>query len=604
MTLGALDAFREFPASLDVAGQSYFLVKDTAAYRLLSTVCPHQGGTVVDLGDALECPIHHWRFDRVGGRCLNAPSRSLASYPVVVVDGMLVAELAAAPDFVGQSRGPLTTVDGLTLQLHSHACLEIARHGFTLLVDPWLDGPAFFSAWAPHPAPAVSGKDLHPDAILITHEHSDHFHEPTLRHFDRQVPVYVPDFPNQRLQKRLAAMGFQNVHVLRFGERQGLGADWSITAFEPDSYWNDALVLIDAAGFRLFDINDAGLNPRIARMVGAVDLLAVQFSAGASGYPWTWSHLSDEQKIGIGEKMCAGKLALIREAASTYQASAVLPFASHFALWNERHLDYAKMLKRNTLDEVKAALAGTSSRIIDLMPGDAWDANRDVIVRRTAAAPAIDRDVFAAAFPTDETLSFAELATYLQRLNTVPEIVHCEQVTVRMIGHPAEPSHVPLDAAFRIAAGQLTMLGDPPERANLTMAMPLSILTAVVRDDLSWDEAFIGYWCEFDRHPNVYHAGFWRLFQSPYFKKLAALEAPGPAAGITESSTVAEVLEAHGAAADRVLRRYGLYCFGCHHSTSESIAGAARVHGIGGRRVEALVSELNRAARGEVGGTL
>ena len=604
VTLGALDAFREFPASLDVAGQSYFLVKDTAGYRLLSTVCPHQGGTVVDRGDALECPIHHWRFDRVGGRCLNAPSRSLASYPVVVVDGMLVAELAAAPDFVGQSRGPLTTVDGLTLQLHSHACLEIARHGFTLLVDPWLDGPAFFSAWAPHPAPAVSGKDLHPDAILITHEHSDHFHEPTLRHFDRQVPVYVPDFPNQRLQKRLAAMGFQNVHVLRFGERQGLGADWSITAFEPDSYWNDALVLIDAAGFRLFDINDAGLNPRIARMVGAVDLLAVQFSAGASGYPWTWSHLSDDQKIGIGEKMCAGKLALIREAASTYQASAVLPFASHFALWHEQHLGYASMLKRNTLEDVTAALAESSSRVIDLMPGDAWDANRDVIVRRTAAVPPIDRETFAAAFPTDETLSLAELTPYLQRLNTVPEIVHCEEITVRMTGRPVQAGRAPLDVAFRIAHGQLTMLAEPPERANLTMKMPLSILTVVVRSDLSWDEAFIGYWCEFDRHPNVYHAGFWRLFQSPYFKKLAALEAPGPAAGITESSTVAEVLEAHGAAADRVLRRYGLYCFGCHHSTSESIASAARVHGVEGRRVEALVSELNRAARGEVGGTL
>ena len=148
------------------------------------------------------------------------------------------------------------------------------------------------------------------------------------------------------------------------------------------------------------------------------------------------------------------------------------------------------------------------------------------------------------------------------------------------------------------------MLAELPGRANLTMTMPLSILTAVVRDDRSWDEAFIGYWCEFDRHPNVYHAGFWRLFQSPYFKKSAAPTAPNHAAGITPASTVAEVLETYGAAADRVLRRYGLYCFGCHHSTSESIASAARVHGVEGRRVEALVSELNRAARGEVGGTL
>ena len=602
--LGKLDAFRQLPAEVTIGGKSFFLVQDDRGYRVLSSVCPHQGGTVVDRGETFECPIHHWRFDRVSGRCLNAPSRSLASHPVVVDDGMLVAELLASPEFTNQSRGPLATVEGLTLRLHSHACLEIARSGFTLLVDPWLDGPAFFSAWAPHPAPAVSGKDLHPDAILITHEHSDHFHDPTLRHFDRRRPIYVPDFPNPRLQKRLTAMDFRDVRVLRFGERQGVGPDWSITAFEPDSYWNDALVLIDAAGFRLFDINDAGLNPRIARMVGAVDLLAVQFSAGASGYPWTWSHLTDDQKIGIGEKMCAGKLALIREAASTYQASAVLPFASHFTLWHDQHLRYASMLKRNTLDDVKAALADTSSRVIDLMPGDEWQASRDVIVRRTAAVSPIDRDAFASAFPTDDTLSLGELVTYLQRLNTVPEIVHCEELTVRMIGRPAQAGGATVDVAFRIAAGQLAMLAELPGRANLTMTMPLSILTAVVRGDRSWDEAFIGYWCEFDRHPNVYHAGFWRLFQSPYFKKSADPTAPNHAAGITPASTVAEVLETYGAAADRVLRRYGLYCFGCHHSTSESIASAARVHGVEGRRVEALVSELNRAARGEGGGTL
>ena len=31
----------------------------------------------------------------------------------------------------------------------------------------------------------MGGADLRPDAILITHEHSDHFHETTLRQFDR-----------------------------------------------------------------------------------------------------------------------------------------------------------------------------------------------------------------------------------------------------------------------------------------------------------------------------------------------------------------------------------------------------------------------------------
>jgi CMP-N-acetylneuraminate monooxygenase len=124
------------------------------------------------------------------------------------------------------------------------------------------------------------------------------------------------------------------------------------------------------------------------------------------------------------------------------------------------------------------------------------------------------------------------------------------------------------------------------------------VLTAVIKQDLSWDEAFIGYWCEFHRHPDVYHAGFWRVFQAPYFRKPIGLTAPAVGTAVSSASTIAEVLEAHGATADRMLRRYGLYCLGCHHGISESIALAARHHGIDERRVSKLVQDLNRAIAG------
>src|SRR5206468_2266137 len=83
--------------------------------------------------------------------------------------------------------------------------------------------------------------DLRPDAIVITHEHSDHFHEPTLRLFDRGTAIYVPDFPNQRLQRRLAALGVRNVVPLRFGDPCDLHDGWRATTVEPPTYWNDGL---------------------------------------------------------------------------------------------------------------------------------------------------------------------------------------------------------------------------------------------------------------------------------------------------------------------------------------------------------------------------
>jgi CMP-N-acetylneuraminate monooxygenase len=611
--IGPADAFTRLPAVIGEGSQTYFLVRQGEDYALLSNICPHQGGAVYDKGTCFECPLHGWQFDRNTGRCLNAPSRSLSVIPVVVEDGILFGDIPRPAHIEQVRHGGRGSKTGLTIQLHSHACLEISYDGFTLLTDPWLDGPAFLGAWAPYPPPDASGADLKPDAILITHEHSDHFHEETLQRLDKGTPVYVPDFPNERLPRRLTALGFRSVRRLRFGERARIRKNWHVTAFEAASYWNDAFLLVDVDGFRIFDINDAGVNARIARMVGAVDVLAVQFSAGASGYPWTWAHLSDDQKVDISARACAGKLQLVREATRVYGASAVLPFASHFTLWHPTHRRFAELMKRNRLSDVRHALADTDTDVIDLLPGDVWDVGRGVI-RRVWDDPnepfepgrlseyldrAISAQAFAAAHPTDESLSREELVAYVLGLNRVPEIALCEDVTVCIDGTPTTPTTGTtgggcVDVSFAIAGGRLTLLSSPPDPPNLRITVPLEVLTAVVRANLSWDEAFIGYWCRFDRHPNEYHAGFWRLFQAPYFQR--PIE-PGVSSDpvIGTESTVAEILEAHGDQADRILRRYGLYCAGCDHSTAESIGMAARQHAIEPRRLDLLVRELNQA---------
>jgi hybrid cluster-associated redox disulfide protein len=602
--LGPIPSSAELPARLSIGSRTFFLVADGPDFRLLADICPHQGGAVYDEGSRFECPLHGWRFDRLTGRCLNAPSRALTPVAVHIEEGILYADLPAQPRLDRVRAGSRTSI-GLSVHLHAHACLEISYEGFTLLTDPWLDGPAFLGSWTQYPPPLVSGADLRPDAIVITHEHSDHFHEPTLRLFDRRTPVYVPDFPNQRLQRRLAALGFDRVVPLRFGEACAVHDGWRLTFFEPQSLWNDAFVLIDVAGQRIFNANDAGVNARIAQMVAPVDILAVQFSAGASGYPWTWGHLSDDEKVALSKRACAGKLELVREAARRYRASSVLPFASHFTLWHPTHRRYARLMKRNSLDDVKLALSGSGAQVIDLLPGERWDVGTGTITRvqedRTALFEpdriaahmdtAVDPATFAALHSSDESVTEHELIEYLDRFNSVPEIVHCEDLTVRIRAVPSTFNRSPVDVSFAVRAARLDMLAEPPDLPNLTMTIPLGVLTAVLRDGLSWDEAFIGYWCRFDRHPNVYHAGFWRLFQAPYFKRAGGIPSSTDAA-VTHRSTIAEVLEAYGPDADRVLRRYGLYCSGCHHSTAESIEAAARQHGVDPHRTDLLVREL------------
>ena len=610
--LGPADGFTTLPARITIGSHVWFLVHDGFEFRLLSSVCPHQGGAVYDEGTRFECPQHGWRFDRTTGRCFNAPRHGLTAFPVAIEDGVLFAQVPRHADG-DEGRSVRVAKPGLTIELHAHACLEIAYRGFALVTDPWLDGPAFLGAWAPYPPHDARGAGLRPSAVLLTHEHSDHFHEPTLRFLNRHTPIYVPDFPNQRMPQRLAALGFRTVRLLRFGLTTTIADRWRVTAFEPVSYWNDALILVDIDGFQLLNINDAGINAHIARNLSPVDVLTVQFSGGASGYPWTWAHLTDDEKIDISARECAGKLKMISEAATVYRARAVLPFASHFTLWHPEHRRYAGMIKRNTLADVKGSLAGSGVTVIDLLPGDRWDGGTDVIERGANRADglydpqrmeaymntAVSAAAFDAVHPSDQRLSHAELTDYLLRLNEVPEIGHCEDLTVHICATVSTRDGERLDVSFAVASSHLHILPEPAERPNVTVEIPLAVLTAIVREGLSWDEAFIGFWCRFDRHPNVYHAGFWRLLQAPYYRRSVDERSAGGSI-ISPASTVADVLEVHGEPADRILRRYGLYCCGCHHSTSDSIAMAARQHGIDVRRMNLLIEELNRACSGSV----
>jgi CMP-N-acetylneuraminate monooxygenase len=604
--LGPEKAFDKFPAPVKVGGKSFFLVRDDSGYHLFSSVCPHQGGEVrLDNTGGLRCPQHGWRFDSDTGKGLNN-FFALSEFPVKVEGDRL---LASVPDFPAARISKVENsgrLDWPSVTLHSHACVEIASRKFSLLMDPWLVGPAFLGSWIQYPPPVVDVTTLRPDAIAITHEHSDHFHEATLSCFDRKTPVYAPDFPNRRIILRLEAMGFSDIRPMTFGTTYMLSDSIRLTGFEPTSYWNDAIFLVEFDGCRILNINDAGLNHRIAPLLAPVDVVMSQFSIGASGYPLTWQHLSDTEKAKIMRRSSEGKIRMLHDAMNLYEGRYLLPCASFFTLWHPSHREYLRQLKTNTLEDVVKAFEKQKGRVLDLLPGDRWEGSSGKIKRfepagRAEGAPqgpkrtierSFDARVFEQYHPVSEKISREEAEAYFLRLNEVPEIVFCEDMTARVESLPESGGEL-LVILFEIRKGRLRILPDSPESPNVLIEIPINVLARVVRENLSWDEATIGYWCRISRSPDVYRAGFWRLLQAPYFQRPSdPTPAPGPL--ISSDTVLADLLEKHGDEAERILNRYGLYCTGCHHSSSESLAQGARAHGIENARVDRLVRELNR----------
>ena len=121
----------------------------------------------------------------------------------------------------------------------------------------------------------------------------------------------------------------------------------------------------------------------------------------------------------------------------------------------------------------------------------------------------------------------------------------------------------------------------------------MAISQQPLQHDLSWDEAHIEYWCEFDRNPNIYHSGFWRLLQAPYLKKMVLQESQTFSSKIEGATSLEWLLEQpFNKEADRILRRYGLYCGTCSKISTETIGQAALRHGLAEVQTANLLKEL------------
>ena len=90
--LGEEASYTRLPASVKVGEASYFLVRGRDGYKLLSTVCPHQGGEVMDEGDDLfVCDGHGWQYDKTEGTCKGKPDFRMKAFLVTVKENHLVA---------------------------------------------------------------------------------------------------------------------------------------------------------------------------------------------------------------------------------------------------------------------------------------------------------------------------------------------------------------------------------------------------------------------------------------------------------------------------------------------------------------------------------
>jgi hypothetical protein len=253
----------------------------------------------------------------------------------------------------------------------AHACFLVESGGRRLVTDPWLDGPTYLSAWWHFPRPAASATDLvGVDYVYLTHEHVDHFHEPTLRRLPRSTPILIGRFLTARFRRQLEAMGFYDVRELPHGEEVDLGGGLRATSYQ---YRADdtALVLRDDEA-TVLNMNDCLLRAasleHLLQAHPRVDLLAMSF-ANAEAYPIVYQFEDPAERVDWDDRSrFDGFLEKVRRIGPR----AFVPFASMFSFLspelqaiNDRIVSPGPLIDRAARGEVAA-------RGLAMNPGDLW----------------------------------------------------------------------------------------------------------------------------------------------------------------------------------------------------------------------------------------
>jgi CMP-N-acetylneuraminate monooxygenase len=265
-------------------------------------------------------------------------------------------------------------------------------------------------------------------------------------------------------------------------------------------------------------------------------------------------------------------------------------------------------MEKNRPSDVADYLNDHKVTVLDLLPGEIWNGQDDSIERRPNRERFLDEDFkeqyLQNTFESKEpivnesfNLTHSELATYFESLGDSKLVSKIEDfaLTLSLTGE-----NETLNALIRIRGGNIEYrptdepisIEELEAENHVTMSCPAELVQFVVRNDRSWDDIHIGYWCEFDRHPDEYNLEFWRLLHAPWEARDDTMRIADGYNIDTEltGTTMADLVEQEEV--QDILATYGLYCAGCPQGIGEDIIEAARIHGLNPDQAQQLIDEL------------
>ena len=408
----------------------------------------------------------------------------------------------------------------LVIEYFSHACMKIEAAGTTLFTDPWLTGPAFVRGWwlAHLPREDWLHELAKADALYISHNHSDHLNEPTLRalvELAPDIPIYVPAFRSDSCDRQLQGLGFRDIRRVPFDTWTTLPGGMQLLIMQDKTDREDSALLVQYKGHRILDAVDcANLGDSLPT---SIDVLLSSFAGGASGFPVCWEELYGRDKVSrlVTRNRKTNRRAVMRLAEAT-RPKVFTPFAGFFTEAHPADAGIKEINRKNTPESICADLriARPGIETWNPKPGE----RLDLATLQVSPAPA--GMVFATReiTPWLDAIAESELSGSLATLDAMQRYFDWAGYRGDLLLHVIETDEsfedISREFFYDTRTGQVRSErpeGCPP---YLRMRVRRDVFHHVLRHGHSWEEISIGFQARFFRAPDTYHFDFWDHFQN------------------------------------------------------------------------------------------
>lgn len=267
---------------------------DDKNIKIYDRNCDHLNGKIISKNGKHICPLHLWEFDPYLGLYKNGIKKKSLKYDI---------QNEYFSFFKTEKKPFITKTDkslDLKIRFINHAFLIIETSEFKFATDPWALGDAFHTGWwLKYESNKNWQEDLNNcDFIFISHNHSDHLHEETLSHINKEIPIVTPSFITGSTYYFLKELGFENIFLAKLNYEYNLkSTNLIFSAIKSSDFREDSALFFSYGKFSALLLVDC--NNIFGGHIPQVDLIASSFAGGSTGFPLVFENYDYNQKLKI-----------------------------------------------------------------------------------------------------------------------------------------------------------------------------------------------------------------------------------------------------------------------------------------------------------------